>query len=58
MQEYRFQFLDAKGQRQRLEVIHAASDAAALDRARIRHHPHAVEVTCGNRDVGTITNGG
>ena len=54
MREYRFHFLDENGRRKRIEVIHARDDGAALDRARIRHHPHAVEVLCADRKVGTI----
>jgi len=54
MPEYRFHFLDAKGRRQRTEAIRAEDDGAAMDRARIRHDPCSVEVSCDGRIVGTV----
>jgi hypothetical protein len=54
MHEYRFHFLGEDGRRQRVEVVRAKDDGAALDRARIRHHAHSVEVVSGDRMVGKI----
>jgi hypothetical protein len=49
MGHYRIYFLDERGRIARAEDIDSVDDAAALAKARERHHPHHIEVWQSNR---------